>query len=253
MGLLVAVEEQTVQKILMVPDNLLSEGSRASLLKRRSVELRTSSGAHGALREAEQEGADLVMFSAQLADMPAEDFCHRIRSLPACEQTKLLMITEKLGSAEDLFGLPIDGHLVKPVEVAQLMRTVAGLLNVRLREAERVPVDLVARLDVLAKDESGDQTAMVNILNLSENGMRLEAPVVLEEGCLGRIQFYLPGSKERLALYCSVRMLADEVLLHYGVELVGISKAERALLREYVHGIQALSGAAVEAAPEGGE
>ncbi len=242
-----------MQKILMVPENLLSAGSRASLLKRRSVELLAAKGAHKALREAEQAGPDLVMFSAELEDMPAEDFCHRIRILPACKQTKLLMITEKLGSAEDLFGLPIDGHLVKPVAEAQLMRTVAGLLNVRLREAERVPVDLVARLDVLAKDASDDQTAMINILNLSENGMRVEAPVALQEGSLGRVQFYLPGSKERLTLFCLIRMLADEVLLHYGVELVGTTLAERRLLGEYVRGIQALSGTAGEAASEGGE
>ena len=241
-----------MHKILYVPEKLLSADSRASLLKRRTLELSAAGSAHKALREAEAFGPDLVMFSAEIEDMPAEDFCHRMRIVPGCKATKLLMITEKLGSAEDLFGLPIDGHLVKPVADGQLMRTVAGLLNVRLRQAERVPVDLVARLDVLAKDEANDQTVMVNILNLSQTGMRIEAPLALQEGCLGRVQFYLPGSKQRLTLYCLVRMLADEVLMHYGVELVGLLEHERKVLGEYVQGIQALSGGQARATPQGG-
>jgi len=240
-----------VHKILLVPKNLLSAASQASLLKRRSVELHAAASAQEALSRAETLSPDLVVFSAQIEDLPAEDFCHRLRIAPGCKNTKLLMITEKLGSAEDLFGLPIDGHLVNPVADAQLMRTVAGLLNVRLREAERVPVDLVARLDLLAKSETDDKTVMVNILNLSKTGMRIEAPLALQEGALGRVQFYLPGSRERLTLYCVVRMLADEVLLHYGVELVGTLEPERRVLGEYVQGIQALSGGELAATPEG--
>jgi hypothetical protein len=37
-----------------------------------------------------------------------------------------------------------------------------------------------------------------------------------------------------MSLYCCVRMLSNELSLHYGVEFIGLAASEREMLREFV-------------------
>ena len=227
-----------MRRILVAPPKLISSRARNSLLKRQSVELHSATTADEALALAAQTQPNLVVFSSRMTGLSAEVFCRAIRETPGLEETKTLMITEQLGpEIADFGGLSTDGHLVNPVDNSQLVRTIAGLLKLSMRKANRVPVDLIAQLELMGKDKSDDQVVVVSILNLSETGLRVESSLVLKEGSLGRVQFFLPGSQQRLNLYCIVRMLADEVLLHYGIELVKTTKEERAVLRDFVEAV----------------
>ncbi len=237
-------------KILIVPMDLLFEESRGSLLKRSSLNLHAASTAEKALVVSKKLRPELIMFSSQLHEMGAEKFCREIKEISGIEDTKLLMISDQV--ADDYTGVQADGHLVNPVDDSELYRTIAGLLNIRLRGAKRVPVDLIARLDLLAKAVDGDVKTEVSILNLSETGLLIESPVILGVCALGRVQFFLPGSSERLSLYCVVRMLTDEILLHYGVEFLANKASEKEFLRKFVqeikrnradHGAMSASGA----------
>ncbi len=227
-----------MHKILIVPKGLLPEESRSSLLRRRSLKLHAAPTAERTLAVVEKLRPALIMFSSQILEMGAENFCMAIKRIPGLEDTKLLMITDQVGDvADDYTGVQADGHLLSPVEDSDLYRTIAGLLKISLRGAKRVPVDLIARLDLLAKAVDGDVKTEVSILNLSQTGLLIESPVVLTVGSLGRVQFFLPGSSERLSLFCVVRMLADEILLHYGVELLANKEREKEMLGKFVQEI----------------
>jgi CheY-like chemotaxis protein len=224
-----------VPRILLVPEGVLPKEPQASLLGRKAVEVRGARGGKEALPFAREWLPQLIVFSSQLPDMPAGEFCSAIHSYPELGQTKLLMLTDQLGEemGEDAMGR-VDAHLINPVETAQLLQTMAGLLNMRLRLSKRIQVDLIGQIDLLEKESDEDVKSVVNIINLSETGMLLESPILLTVGSMGRVRFFLPGASKRLSLYCLVRVLADELALHYGVEFTGLKSAEREMLRAVV-------------------
>ncbi|MBN2497472.1 MAG: hypothetical protein JXR96_22965 [Deltaproteobacteria bacterium] len=222
-------------KILVVPDRLLPTESRQTLLSRRSLELRGAETADEALSLAAEWRPALVIFSSLLDEMTVAEFCRGVRALPGLQQTKLLMMTEQLGEpSAELDGVEVDAHLVNPVESDQLFRTLAGLLNVRVRTKPRVKVDLIARLDLLDRDGDDNTEAVVNVLNLSESGLLLGSPVGLPIEALGRVRFFLPGDRQRLTLFCVIRMLANEVLLYYSGEFIGMRPGDKKRLQAFV-------------------
>ena len=222
-------------RILLVPEGVLPEEPQASLLKRKAVDMRAARGGKDALPFARKWAPQLIVFSSELPDMPAGQFCSAVRSYPELNQTKLLMLTDQLGQemGEDAMGR-VDAHLINPVETSQLLETMAGLLNMRMRLSERIPVDLIGQIDLLEKESEEDVKSVVNIINLSESGLLLESPIALTVGSMGRVRFFLPEASKRLSLYCLVRVLVDELALHYGVEFVGLKSSEKETLRAFV-------------------
>ena len=223
-------------RILLVPEGVLPQEPQASLLRRKAVDMRAARGGKDALPFARKWAPQLIVFSSELPDMPAGQFCSAVRSYPELGQTKLLMLTDQLGQemGEDAMGR-VDAHLINPVETAQLLQTMAGLLNMRMRLSERVPVDLIGQIDLLEKESDQDVKSVVNIVNLSESGLLLESPITLTVGSMGRVRFFLPEASKRMSLYCLVRVLVDELALHYGVEFVGLKSSEKETLRAFVH------------------
>jgi len=224
-----------VPRILLVPEGVLPREPQSSLLRRKAVDVRAARGGKDALPFARKWAPQLIVFSSELPDMPAGQFCSAVRSYPELNQTKLLMLTDQLGQemGEDAMGR-VDAHRINPVETGQLLQTMAGLLNMRMRLSERIPVDLIGQIDLLEKESEEDVKSVVNIINLSEGGLLLESPIALTVGSMGRVRFFLPENSKRMSLYCLVRVLVDELALHYGVEFVGLRSAEKEMIREFV-------------------
>ena len=222
-------------RILLVPEGVLPQEPQSSLLKRKAVDMRVARGGKDALPFARKWAPQLIVFSSELPDMPAGQFCSAVRSYPELNQTKLLMLTDQFGEemGEDAMGR-VDAHLINPVETSQLLQTMAGLLNMRMRLSERIPVDLIGQIDLLEKESEEDVKSVVNIINLSDGGLLLESPIALTVGSMGRVRFFLPEASQRLSLYCLVRVLVDELALHYGVEFVGLRSGEKETLRVFV-------------------
>lgn len=222
-------------RILLFPKEVIPGEPRVSLLRRRSVEVRAARTAEQALDFAGKWKPQLIVFSSRLPDTSAVRFCEAVRSKSELGHTKLLMLTDQLGEeVGNEFGAGADAHLVNPVDSRQLLQTIAGLLNIRLRSAKRVAVDLIGQIDLLTNNAGEDVKAVVNILNLSETGLLIESPVPMSVGSMGRVRFFLPGTSEQLSLYCTIRLLADELVLHYGVEFVMLKAAEKGKLRAFV-------------------
>lgn len=225
-----------MNRILVVPDTLFTEIG-PSFLDRGSFRVRAAQNGVEALLIAKVWRPDLVIFGSHLPDMRMLEFAQRMRV--ADPQTRLFLLSDTM-ETEGMTGMAeakaTDAHLVMPVDAAQLLVTMAALLDVRLRAAPRVTVRLLARLENvgLPEPEPGRPGATANVLILNERGALIEAPSELRVGALGTIQFFLPGAPERLRVPFLVQALVDEVLLHYGGAFVGIAEADVERVRAFV-------------------
>jgi DNA-binding response OmpR family regulator len=222
-----------VRKLLIVPHALQVEIG-GSFLDRRSFKVRTASDGGEALAMARIWRPELILLASSLRDMSPATFCEKVRRDTTLGAVRLLMITSELatGSVDGFIHALADAHLVQPIEEAELLGTVGALLNVRSRRAPRLPVELLGR--VTDRPANGEPVQlMANVLTLSEHGLLLECEQHLTVGAMDTVTFYLPGDSRRLQLDCAV-LFADEYLLHYGVEFVGIGEDDRGAIRSYV-------------------
>ena len=118
-----------MHRILIVPDDLLGEGVGSSFLDRSIFRVRSASSAGEALEICAAWRPAVVLFGDWLPDIAPAEFARRVRALEG--ETKLFLVRRSLDAVRDL--IDSDGQLVEPVEPAQLLLTVAGLLEVRVR------------------------------------------------------------------------------------------------------------------------
>ena len=222
-------------RILVVPADLIPLAGSASLLARRGIMVQAAASAAQALELSRQNQPDLIVFDSGIAEMGAAQFCRLIRSAPGLKHPQLLMLTAELGEQNDnLSEIDCDAHLISPVPDEQLLKTIASMLHLRSRDHARAAVELVAKLDLLERDQDEDTGVVVNLIDLGEGGCRIEAPVPLHIDSLGRLRFFLPGGAQRMSLYVMVRMVANELLLHYGLELIALRREDREALRRFL-------------------
>jgi len=221
-------------RILIVPAGLFAqEEGKQSFFARKIFTIDTADNFKQALGVARQKPPHLIIFSNQVKDMSVDGFCRTVRT-DLAQQTRLLMLTDMLMDSATSGDGEADAHLVNPVDDHQLFRTVAELLNLKVRGNSRVAVDFITQIELFPRNGLQDLRFIANVINLSESGMRVESPLELPMGAMGRLRFYLPGAEESLLLYGMVRVLADEVSLHYGLEFVGCSTKEKQLLRQFI-------------------
>jgi DNA-binding response OmpR family regulator len=222
-------------RILFVPEDLFDPGLAASFLQRQSLEVRSSASAAQALVDAEHFRPHLVVFRSDPEDDADFRFCHAL-SKPTHEPVpKLLVLTDRV--TEQLLHLadpPWDGHLISPVAADQLLATIAELLAIPRRGSERVPLGVLVHAEGFSEEGADLDAALGNALTISERSMLLEASRQLDLGTRGRVQFFLPGTSERLSLDAEVRVAVDEAQLHYVLEFVDLAPQFRALLRRHV-------------------
>jgi len=80
-----------------------------------------------ALEHCEQTFFPLIVFDFQVSDMPAEEFCRQIRSLPQEKRSMLLALADadQFPQLQTLLDAGIDDYLVKPVDTSTLMMRVS--------------------------------------------------------------------------------------------------------------------------------
>ena len=220
--------------MLIVPDDLLAAELGESFLDRGSFGVRVAATAEQALTIARLARPSLVVFRDGVPDMALAPFCRELRK--ACN-AKLLMLTEQIGDpalaqAEEL----CDAHLISPVETKQLLDTIAELLEVAQRRTRRVPLEVLVHTEGLVDGDDAVDTTLANGINISEDGMRLEASRPFRLAARGKLQFFLPDRTERLTLDAVVRVAVDEVRLTYALEFIDLAPQHRTAIRSYVAG-----------------
>ena len=216
-----------------MPTALLASERTGTFLDRESLEVRTAAGYGDALRTAADWTPHLIVLRSEIGGRDALEFCRAVRTRLRKPAPKLLMVTERLRTMAQP-DVPCDSHLVSPVSAQQLLDTIAELLDLAQRRAERVPLDVLVHTEGFADDGSAVDSTLSSGVLLSEDGMLIEAGHQLRVDARGRLLFFLPGIAERLALDARVRVAVDEVRLLYVVEFVDLAPQHRALIRRYV-------------------
>jgi DNA-binding response OmpR family regulator len=227
--------ESRVYKLLIVPDDVLRLELSESFLDRRGVRTRSAINGEEALAIAMVWSPALVVFGSVLPDMTAASFLARLRESSQQPGPRLIRVTSSVGEGgldltDDLF----DAHLIAPVDAHQLLETASAVLELRQRRWPRVKLQVTVALSGLLDDETDRAEVPATTLDLSEGGLRVEPRDPLCVGRSGTVTLVLPGSQERLVLGCTVRALLDELQLHYGLEFLGLSDLQQALLQAFV-------------------
>jgi signal transduction histidine kinase/CheY-like chemotaxis protein len=116
-------------RILIVDDNLDSAQSLAEVLKMTGNDTFVAHDGEEAVEAAERQRPDVILLDIGLPRLNGFDACRRIRANPWAENILIIALTgwgqeeDRRKSAEAGF----DGHLVKPVDMAELMKLLAGL------------------------------------------------------------------------------------------------------------------------------
>jgi CheY-like chemotaxis protein len=114
--------------ILVVDDNQDSANSLAMLLKQTGNQTLVAYDGEGAVEAAALERPDVILLDIGLPKLNGFDACRRIRKYPWAKNVLIFALTgwgqedDRRKSAEAGF----DGHLVKPVDHAELTRLLAG-------------------------------------------------------------------------------------------------------------------------------
>jgi len=223
-------------RILVVPESVDLD-FRKTFLERSSFEFRRATCGSEALAAAAIWHPHLVLFSSHLGDMSPAGFCEALRGTAATADTRLLMLTDQYGSesTSELQRTRCHAHLLEPIDEAQLMRAIGGLLDLRMRRGPRADVEWLAQIEQTAGGEDEPETIMANILSVSETGMLLECESHLVLGGIIDVHFFVPDEPARLSAKSEV-LYGDELKLHYGVEITKIDPGARGVIRAFVQG-----------------
>jgi CheY-like chemotaxis protein len=222
-------------RVLIVPDDLLSHELGGTLLDRESLRVRAAQTAAEAIAINMAWLPSLIVMRSRVNGEPISKLCEVLRRDRRDSPPHLVLVTDSVGDMGEAADAICDAHLVSPIELPQLLSTIAELLQVRARRSLRAPLDALVHTEGFAADKDapvdvGPGTA----LNLSEDGILIESARPLAVGATGRLVFFLPGSNERLTLQGIVRTAVDEVRLWFAIELIDLPPQHRALIRRYV-------------------
>jgi len=116
------------RKVLVVDDNVDAVASLAALLNLSGHHVRSAHDGREALRLAADDPPDIVLLDLGLPGMDGYEVARRLRAMPALAATRLFAMTgygrQKDRRATGAAGF--DGHLVKPVEYADLLEVIGA-------------------------------------------------------------------------------------------------------------------------------
>ncbi|MFI5306635.1 MAG: hypothetical protein ACHQ53_04735, partial [Polyangiales bacterium] len=155
-------------RILIVPDGLLGEELGESFLDRHSLAVRGSADAAQALAMAELWRPHLVVFGSEL-QAELSDFYRALAPAARSSAPKLIMVTDRLleerGDAADAV---YDAHLISPLDLDQLLSTMAELIDIPQRRSNRVPIDVLVHTEGFADEGAPVDSALASAQSMSE-------------------------------------------------------------------------------------
>jgi CheY-like chemotaxis protein len=126
----VAQDSAISRRILVVDDNEDSAKTLAMLLKMTGNETYTAHDGIGAIEAVEKHRPDVVLLDIGLPKLNGHDVCRRVRNQSWGKDVVVIALTG-WGQEEDLRRsreAGFDGHLVKPVDYAELMQLLSALV-----------------------------------------------------------------------------------------------------------------------------
>jgi len=120
----------TDAKILVVEDSPTYMRQISSLLQDNGFHIVTAMDGEEALEIAVQENPRVVVLDIILPKKNGFQVCRQLKTSPATQDIKILMLTSKTQDSDRFWGLKqgADGYMTKPFEDGELLNNVAKLL-----------------------------------------------------------------------------------------------------------------------------
>lgn len=123
-------------RILIADDNVDSAESLAMLLRLMGNEVETAGDGVEAVQKAADFRPEVILLDIRMPKMDGYDACRAIREQPCSQNARIIAVTG-CGQGDDMKrsrSAGFDGHLIKPVNIDDLFRTVAALSRPRATE-----------------------------------------------------------------------------------------------------------------------
>ncbi len=158
---------------MAMPENILIVDDQAEMLRllgmtleKRGFAISVAQSAAAALARIRAAKPDLIILDVMLPDVSGIELCEQLRRQPETAEIPILMLSA-LGQVPDkVAGLKsgADDYLVKPIDAAELVARVDGLLE-RVRRLKAPPAGPVAKIVsfVGAKGGVGTSTTAANV------------------------------------------------------------------------------------------
>lgn len=225
--------------MLIVPNDLLAHELGGTFLDRQALRVRAAQDAAEALSINAAWLPDLIVARSRLGGESASRFCQAVREARTQKPPRLLLVTDSVGERTgELADAPCDAHLISPLELEHLLSTIAELLELQQRRCPRAALEALVHTEGFASDGAALDVGLGTAVNVGEEGMLLESSRQLEVATMGKVVFFLPGSKERVSLQGVVRAAMDEVRLLFAIEFVDLQPHHRSLIRRFVEGTE---------------
>jgi DNA-binding response OmpR family regulator len=118
-------------RVLIIEDEESIALSLEFLLRKEGYEVSCASDGVAALRMLEQCTPDMVLLDVMLPLVDGFDLCRMMRTNPALEKTRIMLLTARGRESEVARGLSLgaDAYLTKPFSTRELMDTVRSLIS----------------------------------------------------------------------------------------------------------------------------
>ncbi len=216
------------KRILVVESGIPVVPFEQSLLLRKEHELHRASAGEEALEKIGTLQPELIIIDEKLSDMAGSDLASKLREVPECHQTAVILISNKY---EDEPPEGVNVVLRKPVVGTDFGAACEKLLAIAVRRD--------ARLLVYVQVQGYLQASLFlcNSINLSASGILLLTARRLKLGDRVQLQVTLPLEKEKVKVTGVVVREAREVssrLNAYGVHFVEMTDSEHERLNRFV-------------------
>ncbi len=216
------------KRILVVESGIPVVPFEQSLLLRKEHELHRASAGEEALQKIGSFQPDLVVIDDKLADMKGTELADRLRQLPECRQTAVILVSNEF---EDEVPEGVNVLLRKPVVGDDFSDACEKLLSIAVRRD--------ARLLVYVQVQGYLQSSLFlcNSINLSASGILILTARRLKHGDRIQLQITLPLEKEKVKVTGVVVREAREVssrLNSYGVHFVEMTEKETQRIETFV-------------------
>ncbi|HEX7155464.1 MAG TPA: PilZ domain-containing protein [Thermoanaerobaculia bacterium] len=222
-------------RILLVDHSRGALLFQETILRRRNTMIITALAGSEGLVKARMEQPQLVIFGFDLFDMTAPEFCREIREHELTKGMSLLLVCDREHSTDSDLCLSAGCNdvIYRPLQKAELDAKVQRLTNIPVRRQLRT----ITKIEVSL--EKNGRFILGRSLNISANGMLLEADRVLpQEGPL-RLHFYLPGDARPLAVDAEIlRAEFSGSMAKYGMRFINQPPEERERIEKFVHRIR---------------
>jgi DNA-binding NtrC family response regulator len=218
-----------MKKIMVVNSTAGTAERQKKMLSRDDFTVLTAVTAEQALEAHSSRPVDLIVVGLDLKDMPADEFCARIRQDDNLCHVSIVIVGHNADKDATLVTrCKANAFIALPLQPAAFLEKIGQILQIPVRKSYRV------LFKVTVTGSRGEDSFFCNSQNISASGVLLETAKTLGNGANITCSFFLPGAGKITTSGEIARVIKKDDTYHYGVKFVDIKPAFRSAIDKFV-------------------